>query len=322
MHDGSQIQDNLRSDASNLENHSGRLGNCCDCGRSFLRENSIFWSHVLSCEKCISLTEGKDFVVCLICGEKFRILTRHLRKSHGITKKDYTGQIAADECVKKYSSAGKINGAGHGEAKSSGIRRSPSAIKARSENLSNLNRSEKSRERSSRVARVTSNKPEILHARTIALAKWRSSNPEEFYSKCTMRMHAVKQSYPEKVLFDMLSKHHVGFRKNQRIFDVSFNTISKRRQIDIMDPLLKVVVEFDGPVHFLPIFGAEKLENIRRSDLILNEALTKKGYTVIRVSHSEFQKGKFKESCIAQILSALTEKSTGLILIGEDYGKS
>ena len=54
-------------------------------------------------------------------------------------------------------------------------------------------------------------------------------------------------------------------------------------EIDLYIPELKTIIEVDGPSHFLPIWGEDKLQKQVNADLRKSGALLSKGYAVIRL---------------------------------------
>lgn len=56
-------------------------------------------------------------------------------------------------------------------------------------------------------------------------------------------------------------------------------------EIDLFIPDLNLIIEIDGPTHFLPIFGEEKLEKVVESDREKNGLLISKGFTVLRFKY-------------------------------------
>jgi very-short-patch-repair endonuclease len=56
-------------------------------------------------------------------------------------------------------------------------------------------------------------------------------------------------------------------------------------EVDIFLPNENVIIEIDGPTHFLPIFGQEKLDKVMRSDNEKNGLLISKGFTVLRFKY-------------------------------------
>lgn len=59
--------------------------------------------------------------------------------------------------------------------------------------------------------------------------------------------------------------------------------LDKEMHVDIFLPDLNTVIEIDGPTHFLPIWGEERLAKTQASDATKNGLLLQYGYTVVRV---------------------------------------
>jgi very-short-patch-repair endonuclease len=56
-------------------------------------------------------------------------------------------------------------------------------------------------------------------------------------------------------------------------------------EIDLFLPELKTIIEIDGPQHFLPIFGEDKLREVIKLDSIKNGLLLADGYCIVRVRY-------------------------------------
>lgn len=56
-------------------------------------------------------------------------------------------------------------------------------------------------------------------------------------------------------------------------------------ELDILIASMKVVIEIDGPSHFLPIWGEESLQRNIQSDNLKNGLLLQDGYCIIRVKN-------------------------------------
>jgi very-short-patch-repair endonuclease len=54
-------------------------------------------------------------------------------------------------------------------------------------------------------------------------------------------------------------------------------------EIDLYIPSLKTIIEIDGPSHFLPVWGEEKLQKQIKADLDKNGLILSKGYVIIRL---------------------------------------
>ena len=61
--------------------------------------------------------------------------------------------------------------------------------------------------------------------------------------------------------------------------------ISGNFEIDLFLPEIKTIIEIDGPQHFLPLFGQDKLKEVIKLDSIKNGLLLAEGYCIIRVKY-------------------------------------
>lgn len=298
-------------------------------------------------KKCLvwknKAAEGVDYVECKICGVFGRSITSHI-KTHDLSKTEYEEKYGPTVCSNsktKYSETGnydwinrekaKVHSekyeawkANLGEKISEGIMNSDSAREARRQNLSSLNRTDEFRERSSRVAKKTSSRKDILQKRSNQLKEWRKNNPDEFYEKCTSVMINSWKSKPELALFEIVKSNYPAFKKNQQLRRVNkFKTTkSGKRQIDIMSLDNKIIIEFDGVHHFKNIHGKDVLEKNKSKDKELNSVMVTEGWTVIRVSYDQYsyKSGEgFKSGVISRICELIESKERGLFLLGEAY---
>jgi len=84
----------------------------------------------------------------------------------------------------------------------------------------------------------------------------------------------------EKFIQRELTKegYKVDFHKKQLI-------ANENLEIDISLPEIKTIIEIDGPSHFLPIWGEEKLQKQIRSDSHKTGLILSKGWAIIRVKN-------------------------------------
>ena len=61
--------------------------------------------------------------------------------------------------------------------------------------------------------------------------------------------------------------------------------IEGKFEIDLLLPALKTIIEIDGPQHFLPIFGEERLANVVKMDGIKNGLLLGRGFCIVRIKY-------------------------------------
>lgn len=82
----------------------------------------------------------------------------------------------------------------------------------------------------------------------------------------------------EKFVFSELTKmgYVVEFHKKNLI-------VNQNLEIDLYIPSCKTIIEIDGPSHFLPIWGEEKLQKQIRADSAKTGLILSKGFVVLRV---------------------------------------
>lgn len=105
---------------------------------------------------------------------------------------------------------------------------------------------------------------------------------QEFREKASnaMRQAATTGSKMEKLLSEFLVE--LGY--NNTMHD-ELMLLNGNLQIDIYVPSLKLVIEVDGPTHYQPIWGEEKLAKTINSDNEKNGLLLGDGYSVVRFKH-------------------------------------
>lgn len=93
-----------------------------------------------------------------------------------------------------------------------------------------------------------------------------------------IRIAGKEGSKLEKFLFSELTKngHVVEFHKKNLI-------ANQNLEIDMYIPAFKTIIEIDGPSHFLPIWGEEKLQKQIKADSVKTGLILSKGFVIIRV---------------------------------------
>ena len=324
--------------------NSGRSFDCV-CGKNYVNKSGLD-NHQKKCKIFLEdVIEDVDYVKCKVCGYIGKSITIHVKKKHFLSKIEYQEKYGETVCKNSrsaYSETAKINGAWIKRAKergedlsehfanlgdkiSAGIMKSETAREVRRQNLSKLNKTQEFRERSSKTAKKTSSRKDIQEERSKRLAKWREDNPEEFYNKCTSVMHNSWQSKPEIKLYKIINELFPGlFKRNQQLKRKKFiTTKSNKRQIDIMSLENKIVIEFDGIHHFKSVFKENKnFNNTVKRDQELNKVLVEEGWTVIRVSHDEYDykdNGTFNQKTLDKIDDIIDKRVRGLWLFGKSY---
>lgn len=136
--------------------------------------------------------------------------------------------------------------------------------------------------------------------------RWYSMPDEERDRICRMAIKAIQKagkegSKLEKFILESLSSagYSVEFHKKNLI-------PNQKMEIDLYIPSHKTIIEIDGPSHFLPIWGEEKLRKQVKSDNQKTGLILSKGFVIIRVkSLSDFLSLNSKENLFKDIIEQL-----------------
>ena len=271
---------------------------------------------------------------------------KHLSEIHGINTQVHAQSYGPVVCVETHklgSTASKLNGdwisrvkannediseyaAKMSKAVSVAVMSDPGERLRRSAlaktTITSWAKSEEGRASSSKVAKMTSARPEIISARTENLRAWREREPEKFQA-IVMKMLSYRTSKPERatLLFLQSTFPSYAFVGNQRLMNkkLFLSTKSNRRQIDIMSQSHRVIVEVDGFLHFNEVPGWCKLEKIREKDIELNVAVAQMGYAIVRISYDQWNNaGELSDACKEQLITAVSSP-IGSTRIGAMY---
>lgn len=156
------------------------------------------------------------------------------------------------------------------------------------ENWSNI--SDEERERRSKVAKknwkkMTAAEKENLRKKAISAVREAAKHGSklEVYIRTQLEQNGYKAL-----------AHHKGIAYNREL------------ELDILLPDLNVVIEVDGPSHFLPIWGQASLDRQIRADNEKAESIKKAGLVLIRIKNmAKDVSEKHKRDAVAQILPEL-----------------
>ena len=116
----------------------------------------------------------------------------------------------------------------------------------------------------------------------MAKANWKSmtaQQKEDMRSKGIAAIQLAATNGSKLEQFFKKSLNDAGFAVNMHQMIIP----SENLEIDLYIPELKTIIEVDGPSHFLPIWGEDKLQKQINADLRKSGALLSKGYIVIRI---------------------------------------
>lgn len=125
---------------------------------------------------------------------------------------------------------------------------------------------------------------------------------EDFQAKAgeAIRKAAKEGSKLEKFLYQELVQHNYNVR-----FHTTKFVKNEHLHLDLFLPILNVVIEVDGPSHFLPIWGEDALQKSRRADADKDGLLLSMGYCVIRVQQTKSMSDKYKRDLSAELIETL-----------------
>ncbi len=118
-----------------------------------------------------------------------------------------------------------------------------------------------------------------------------------------IRKSAKEGSKLEKFFQEKLSQ--AGFNVRMHVVIIPAENL----EIDLYIPDLKTIIEVDGPSHFLPIWGEDKLQKQINADLRKSGALLSKGYAVVRVKSLGQESLSKREELAKEVIGLLNQIS-------------
>ncbi len=316
---------------------------CVRCKKEFFARIDY---HFKYCENSI---EHVDYILCKICGHKGATLYIHVKK-HNLSIEEYEKKYGFGYCKNTLISISLRNSIIQGKSNyrnrlkkekrfeelkefnkkisnsvSLAILSNEDERNRRSKLLGSLNKTEKFRKKASETAIKTSQRKDIQTQRSIRLKQWREKNPEKFYEI----IKAAHQfcSEPEGKLFDVVKniKNYI-FKKNQQINRPNVFRLNKSgiKQVDILDIKNKIIIEYDGEIHFKNIVKWNQLEKVQLKDKELNSLSDE--FCIIRVGYDQFSYRKidygFKRDCLECLEFLIKQNNKGIYCLGFAYGKN
>lgn len=193
----------------------------------------------------------------------------------------------------------KVETRGYGEAQKKALKagRSKTPIKKGS-HLTEAHKIAVSEGRAKAWSEVSDEERARLSA--ISKAQWEAMSDEEKHNLRSLAASAVREaavdgSKTEKHLRKSLTEAGWSVRFHEK------NLIpSEALEIDLFVSDLKTAIEIDGPSHFLPIWGEEKLQRHQKADDKKSGLLMAGGYVLIRVKQMTKTLSQYKLRTVSE----------------------
>ncbi len=140
---------------------------------------------------------------------------------------------------------------------------------------------------SSGIKNYWSNMDEKTYQSKVAKSKsrWNDMSEDEKTKMLEAAIKAIQVagkegSKLEKFLYEEITKGGYGVE-----FHKKYLIQNEYLEIDMYIPSLKTIIEVDGPSHFLPIWGEEKIRKQIKADFNKTGLILSKGYAIIRIKN-------------------------------------
>jgi very-short-patch-repair endonuclease len=173
------------------------------------------------------------------------------------------------------------------------------------------------RQKYSEAAKKTSERSDIQEQRATQLKNWRVANPKKFDAIRAKAHASPKLSKMEMYLEPYLVEK--GFTRSVRL---SCGKLKTLKQVDFVHKKQKIVIEVDGPWHFLPIHSTEQLATVQARDHLLHQEIIRRNWRLIRLSMQGFKgnTGELITPDLTTLFSKIDDKTwTGVLCFGSLY---
>lgn len=135
---------------------------------------------------------------------------------------------------------------------------------------------------------------------------WDKLSPEEKKEIQYLSSVGRRKAAKEGSKFEIFLAEYLTNKGYQVILHKKGAIINPTLEIDLLIPSIKTAIEIDGPTHFLPIHGLEKLKKQQRADAEKNGLLVSSGWVIIRFKHIVNNlTAKYKNDSAEEILGLL-----------------
>ncbi len=148
---------------------------------------------------------------------------------------------------------------------------------------------------------------EQMERRQIGITSWNKKTPSqktEFFKKSSEALQEASQngSKMENYLFETLVR--AGYRVEKHLEHILQN---EKFHIDLYIPAVRAAIEIDGPLHFEPVYGQEKLERRQAADLQKTGLILSARMVLVRVKLVKRESQRNSRNICDQVLTILND---------------
>lgn len=125
---------------------------------------------------------------------------------------------------------------------------------------------------------------EIKQMRKEQWAKTPDEKKDEMRNKAAVQLKVAATSGSKLEKYLLTSLKTLGYIVD---FHTELVVENENMHLDMYLPKEKIAIEIDGPTHYQPIYGEERLERVQEADIRKNGMLLNHGITVIRLQLSK-----------------------------------
>lgn len=144
----------------------------------------------------------------------------------------------------------------------------------------------------------------------IGVESWKKKSKLEkelFFKKGAQAINKASRngSKVEQMIFDFLSSQGLLVDKHKE-----YSLKNEKFHIDLYVPKYKLAIEIDGPMHFKPVFGEEKLIKRQAADLSKNGLILGSGMILLRVKLCKRESQRYYRYIISEITRVIDQIKT------------
>jgi very-short-patch-repair endonuclease len=122
---------------------------------------------------------------------------------------------------------------------------------------------------------------------TLSKEQWQNMDPVKKDELMRLAAEAVRNASKEGSKAERFIVEELRKDGYEVIFHARDLIVNEKLEVDIFIPGLKTAIEIDGPSHFFPIWGEERLQKQQMSDAQKQGLLLNNGYCVLRIRQIE-----------------------------------